>query len=97
MGTVGTATGFEDQSGKEIHVGDIAIVWRGDYIGTDLEIWTPCDGLTAIVGTEGDFFVMGIKDCGFDSKEWRIQIVKKHWDVVDNEQWPAYGFNYQSE
>jgi len=94
QGVVGTATEFEDQSGKELHVGDIVIVWSGDYIGTDLEQWTPTKGLTAIVCDEDGPFVMGIKNCGFDDEKWRIQIVKKHWDVIQGEHWPEYGFNY---
>jgi len=93
----------------EIHTGDIVIVWHGDYIGTDLESWTPTDGMTAVVANHYQSFsggvielrrevcepfAMGIKDCGFDHPEWRVQVVKKFSDVVPGEHWPAYGFSY---
>ncbi|HCW1009308.1 TPA: hypothetical protein OW416_005594 [Pseudomonas aeruginosa] len=93
----------------EIHTGDIVIVWRGGYLGTDLETWTPTDGLTVVVSddyqsfsdgtiqlldTEGGAFAMGIKDCGFLHPEWRVQVVKKYSDVIPGERWPHYGFSY---
>lgn len=93
----------------EIHTGDIVIVWHGDYLGTDLETWTPSGGLTAVVSddyqsfsdgtikpldTEEEAFAMGIKDCGFLHPEWRVQVVKKYLDVIPGEHWPQYGFSY---
>lgn len=93
----------------ELHTGDIIILWRGDYLGTDLEQWMPCSDLTVVVAdqyqsfSDGSIsilsknpepFPMGIKKCGFDSPEWKIQVVKKYSDVVDGEHWPAYGFSF---
>jgi hypothetical protein len=93
----------------EIHTGDIIILWRGGFIGTDVEQWTPDSELTVVVAdhyqsySDGSIelikepeapFPMGIKDCGFDSPEWRIQVVKKFSDVIPGEHWPAYGFSY---
>ena len=93
----------------EIHTGDIVIVWHGDYIGTDIESWTPTDGMTAVVASHYQSFsddvielrreacepfAMGIKDCGFNHPEWRVQVVKKFSDVVPGEHWPVYGFSY---
>ena len=93
----------------EIHTGDIVIVWHGDYIGTDIESWTPTDGMTAVVADHYQSFsggaielrrevcepfAMGIKGCGFNHPEWRVQVVKKFSDVVPGEHWTAYGFSY---
>ena len=93
----------------EIHTGDIVIVWHGDYIGTDLETWSTCATLTAVVSddyqsfsdgtiklldTEEPAFPMGIKGCGFLHPEWRVQVVKKYSDVIPGEHWPQYGFSY---
>lgn len=93
----------------EIHTGDIIILWHGSYLGTDLEEWTPCSELTCVVAnqyqsySDGTIslanpvptpFPMGIKDCGFDHPEWRIQVVKKYTDVVTGEHWKAYGFSF---
>lgn len=93
----------------QIHTGDIVMLWHGDYIGTDLESWTPSKELTAVVANQyqsfsngaielldsnPQAFAMGIKDCGFDHLEWRVQVVKKFSDVIDGERWPEYGFSY---
>lgn len=93
----------------EIHTGDIVILWHGDYLGTDIETWTPTDGLTAVVScdyqsfsdgtvqlrdTSEDAFAMGIKDCGFLHPQWRVQVVKKYSDVIPGEHWTQYGFSY---
>lgn len=95
----------------ELHTGDIVILWHGSNIDNELEQWTPSNGLTCVLTdqyqsfTNGEVyenprphqpFVMGIKDCGFDSKEWRIQLVKKHSDVIDGEKWPEFGFSYKT-
>ena len=95
----------------DAHTGDIAIIWCGNYVGTDIEQWTPCDGLSAIVAdqyqtySDGSVeelplpiapYVMGIKDCMLDRDEWRTQIVKKYTDVVEGEHWHDYGFNYSN-
>lgn len=94
----------------ELHTGDIVITWRGEYVGTDSEFWFPCDGLTCVVADQyqsysngkiealpeiGNPYVMGIKSCGFDDLQWRVQLVKKWHDVVAGEKWPQYGFNYR--
>lgn len=93
----------------QIHTGDIVIIWHGNYMGSDLESWTPNSDLTAVVANQYQSFsdgsiklldmtptayVMGIKDCGFDDREWRVQVVKKFSDVIDGERWPAYRFSY---
>ncbi|MDQ0068308.1 hypothetical protein J2W34_000082 [Variovorax boronicumulans] len=98
FGEVGVEIGKKDSFGKVLHTGDIVMLAHGDYLGTDLESWT-YDNLLSVIVTEpetGVPFVMGIKDCGFEHPEWRIQIVKKFGDVVDGERWPDWGFNYRS-
>ena len=79
------------------HVGDIVMVYAGSFIGTDAERWDYTGHLTAVVDAEDGPFVMGIKSCGFEHPEWRIELVKKYSDVVPGEKWPAYGFNYREE
>lgn len=94
----------------EVHTGDIIIVWHGDYIGTDIETWYPTGGLSVVVSNDYQSFSdgsveliegthepypMGIKGCGFDHPEWRIQVVKKHSDVISVEHWPDFGFSYK--
>lgn len=93
----------------ELHTGDIVILWNGRYLGTDNEFWNASDSLTAIVAnqyqsySDGTIilkdknplpFAMGIKDCGFNDPEWRIQLVKKYTEVIPGEHWKAYGFSY---
>lgn len=93
----------------ELHTGDIVILWHGQYINSDLEQWLPTDGLTVVVAnqyksySDGSIvvqdaqpipFPMGIKDCGFNHPEWRVQVVKKYSDVIAGEHWPAYGFSF---
>lgn len=106
---VGMPVGAQDESGNELHTGDIVIINHGDYIGTELERWSRIGGLTVVVsdqyksfsdGTVEEIaepkpFVMGIKDCGFNHPEWRIELVKKFSDVIDGEHWPAYRFSYK--
>lgn len=109
---VGIPTGAKSTWGDpiEIHTGDIVIIWRGSYIGTDFEEWVPSAGLTVVVsenyqsyngGVEieaigpGTPYPMGIKSCGFNHPEWRVQVVKKYSDVVPGERWPNFGFSYQ--
>lgn len=106
---VGIAIGHKDHYEKELHTGDIILVWHGNWIGTDLEQWS-CDAeLTAVISNQyqsysdgsvtynqnHEPFVMGIKSCGFSNPEWRIQVVKKYSDVIEGEHWTAYGFNYR--
>ena len=105
---VGIPVDAFDMEGKPIHTGDIVIVWRGEYVGTDQEWWHPSSSLTAVVSdqyqsfsdgtvtsnTNPKPFVMGIKDCGFNHPQWNIQVVKKYSDAIDGEHWRAYGFNY---
>jgi hypothetical protein len=108
---VGVKIGHQDYSGVDLHTGDIVIVWHGNWIGTDNEFWDACDGLTVVVMdqyqsfTDGSVkrqdgpnapFVMGIRGCGFDDPEWRVRVVKKFFDVVPGEHWPAYGFSYRT-
>jgi len=107
---VGVYTGHKNKRGEELHTGDIILLWHGNYIGTEDESWYPESGLTAVVSDqyqtysdgsvvekEGDpeFFVMGVKGCGFDSQEWDFQIVKKYSDVISGENWPQFGFSYE--
>lgn len=106
---VGVFTGHTNRMGQELHTGDIILLWNGRYVGTDMEEWYPETGLTAIVSDqyqsysdgsviekdgEPQFFVMGVKDCGFDSPEWDFQIVKKYYDAIVGEHWETFGFNY---
>jgi hypothetical protein len=108
MGLVGEPTGFKDAAEKDLMIGDIVQVWRGEYIGTDNEEWNTSGGLTAIV--DGSFqsfsdgsvtreppfqpFCMGIKDCGFDHESWHIHKVKDAADCIDGEYWRDFGFRY---
>lgn len=93
----------------EIHTGDIVVLWHGRWVGTDVEEWTQSGGLTAVVSNDyqtysdgvielihdgGKPFAMGIKDCGFDDSEWRVEVVKKYSDVIPGEHWPQFGFSY---
>ena len=93
----------------EIHTGDIVTLCHGNYIGTDIENWTILDSLTAVVCDQyqsfsngtivlrneiGNAYPIGIKDCGFNDPEWRVQVVKKFSDVINGEHWPKYGFSY---
>ncbi|WP_230532112.1 hypothetical protein [Microvirga roseola] len=106
---VGIALGYQDDTGNELHTGDIVVIWHGSYIGTEAEFWDGGDSLTVVVmnqyqsysdGTvkiqDGPHvpFVMGIRGCGFNDPEWRVRIVKKFPNVVAGEHWPAYGFSY---
>jgi hypothetical protein len=93
---------------NELHTGDIVIVWRGNYIGTDIECWNPT-GLTVVVSdqyqsySDGSVieqlphkpYVMGIANIGFEHPEWQIQLVKSHTDVIDGEHWKDFGFSYK--
>lgn len=110
VGIEGTAFGLYGEK-ITVHTGDICIIWHGNYVGTDIENWIPSEGLTAIVAnqfrnyTNGiveelphplEVFAMGIKSCMQDKDEWRVQIVKKYYNVIDGENWPNYGFSYHS-
>lgn len=79
---VGLPVGAKDRMGRDLHTGDIVIVWHGEYLGTDIERWDPSEGLTCVIAdqyqsySDGsitqnpvgliDPFVMGIKDCKLD-------------------------------
>lgn len=106
----GRPTGFFDIHGRELFTGDIVQLWRGSYIGTDIEEWMPSDGLTAIVADqyrsysngnvdllddEAPAFTMGIKDTGVCGGDWRVSLVKSHRDIIAGERIIAYGFNYR--
>jgi hypothetical protein len=106
---IGIPVNHADFYGKELHTGDIVLISSGEYLGTDLEQWTPTKGLTCVIATQFQSFsdgsvhlstddptpfVMGIKGCGFDDPKWRIQIVKKFSDAIPGEHWPEYGFSF---
>jgi hypothetical protein len=105
---VGIPVGFNDYTGMPLHTGDIVLIYYVNYPDTDMESWDD-SGMTAVVSnqyqslSDGSIkanndvkpFVMGIKDCGFDSPEWRIKILKSHEDVISGENWKSYGFNYR--
>ena len=105
-GICGTPTGKESSDGQPLFVGDIVVVMTRDKDGY-VDFFP--DNLTAMVsnrftsfsdGThkekEGDveFFAMGIKDGG---DKWHIMKLKDHSDVIDGENWQAYGFNYKND
>ena len=107
---VGLPTGETDERGNELFSGDIVQLWHGNYIGEDYEEWLPVGGLTAIVGkqyttysnapmerNEGPtrLFTMGIADCGIQSEEWKVTLVKSHRDIIPGERFIDYGFNYR--
>ena len=108
----GVPVSAKDADGHDLHTGDIVMIWHGEYLGTDIETWTPVERLTAVISDQyesfsdgsviekdgnPEFFVMGIKGSGFDSPEWKICIVKKYSDVVPGEKWPAFGFSYRAK
>ena len=106
---VGTPVGAKDVSGNDLFTGDIVMVWYGQYLGTDVELWHPSGGLTCVVSDQylsfntGEIkekpdpepFVMGIKDCGLNHPKWQIHKVKGFSDVVEGERWPEFGFSYK--
>jgi hypothetical protein len=106
----GTPIAEKCQSGADLHTGDIVLLWHGEYLETEIECWYPNEYLTVIVTdqytsySDGSIvkntddkqpYAMGIKSCGFNAPEWRIQLVKKWSDVVEGEHWPAFGFSYR--
>lgn len=109
VGTCVNANATFGQNKGALHTGDIVIAWHGSYIDTDIECWNPT-GLTVVVSeqyqsfTDGTIvslaephrhYVMGIADSGFNSPEWKIQLVKSHLDVIDGEHWKDFGFSYK--
>lgn len=110
MCDVGMPAGAVDMHGRELYTGDIVQLWRGHFIGSDLEEWVPSDGLTAIVAnqyqtfTDGKVvllddnppaFTMGIASCGVSNHEWHVSLVKSHTDIIIGERFKAFGFNYR--
>jgi len=105
----GIEVSFKDIDGKDLHTGDIVVLW---YRNNEDEDWHSCYGLTAVVedkytsysdGTikiekDGKPFVMGIRTIDLlEDKQWGAELVKKYSDVVDGERWPSYGFKYSSK
>lgn len=105
----GMPVSFEDLDGKELHTGDIVVLW---YRNNEDEDWHSCKGLTAVVedkytsysdGTikitnDGNPFVMGISTVDLSAdKQWGVELVKKYSDVVDGEHWSNFGFKYSSK
>jgi hypothetical protein len=96
-------------TGHGFKTGDIVLLWKGEHIDTDNERWEPLRNLTVVVAdqyttysngkieeTESpEFYVMGIRDCGFDDPSWDIWLVKDHSDVVTGEHWRDYGFSFR--
>ena len=93
----------------QLHTGDIVLLYNVRYAGTDFEEHI-FQGMTAVVAnqytsyTDGEVvvnkdplqvFVMGIKDVGLSTEDWRVEIVKKYTDVIDGEHWKEFGFNYK--
>ena len=110
MGYCGTPTHEFDELGNELFVGDIVKLYHGQFIGTDDETWHPSGGLTAIVSnkyvTYGDgsievitetpkAFTMGIFNTGVQGKEWKVELIKSHRDIVPGEHMVFYGFNWR--
>lgn len=107
---VGIPSGLKDfATEEELHTGDIVLLYCVYWPNTDIEFWK-CTGMTVIVSdqyttyTDGRIeenplpvqpYCMGVKSINFPNEEWKIQLIKKHSDVVDGEHWPAYGFNYK--
>ena len=80
--------------GNGLHTGDIVIVWHGEHVGTDNEQFYPVEHMSVVVKEGDEPYVMGIRSCGLDHPEWKIQVVKKYSDVVAGERWPSYGFSF---
>lgn len=108
---VGTPVTLNDRWGeeKELHTGDIVLLWHVEYLGTDLETQT-CHGMTVVVSDQHYWaakeeseeerntpWIMGIKSVPPNVPEWRVELIKKFSDVVDGEHWTEYGFNYREE
>lgn len=107
---VGLPSGLKDfATDEELHTGDIVVMYAVYWPDTDSESWNCC-GLSAIVAnqyttyTTGVIeenplpvqpFCMGLKSVEFQSDVWKLQLVKKHTDVIEGEHWPAYGFSYK--
>lgn len=109
---IGVAAGLKDCStGEDLHTGDIVLIYNVHYPDTDSEFWECC-GMTAIVSdqyttyTTGEIvpnqlpikpFCMGVKTVDFPNDTWKIQLVKKYSDVIENEHWPKYGFSFKTK
>lgn len=109
----GIETHFIDLYGKNVHTGDIVLLWSKSMYDNDEDaVYDSCHGLTVVVQDkfttysdgnititgDGSPFVMGIKESELTKgSQWAIQIVKKCFYVIDGEHWPDYGFNYKLE
>jgi hypothetical protein len=109
---VGRPTGEQDMHGNDLFTGDIVQLWHGNYVGVpDIEEWLPSSGLTAIVAhqyqsysngtievldTDAKPFTMGIASIGVQGAEWKVSLVKSHKDIIPNERFASFGFNYKS-
>lgn len=111
LAIIGLPTKLKDIHGKTCHTGDIVLLWSRDEF-SDPEFGFPHNhGLTSIVEDkyttystgeikhekDGKPFVMGIKNAGIGADSiWAVEIVKKYSDIVPDEKWPNYGFNYRT-
>ncbi len=108
---VGRPTGERDMEGRELYTGDIVMLWRGEWIGTDKETWLPSGGLTVIVAgqytsySDGTFeetnpeaapFTMGIASCGVQDSQWKVTLIKSHRDSIPGERYVNFGINYRT-
>ena len=111
MCDIGVPVGAKDFNDRDLHTGDIVIIYQESYIGTEFESWIQ-HGMTAVVSDQYKSFsdgsikekqgkpvpyVMGIYGCGFDDSEWQIHIIKKYTDVIDGEHWKEFEFNYKAD
>ncbi len=99
-GLCGTKTDLVDNKGDALRVGDIVML---SYQASELSSWH--HGLSVVV--EGrpnltgnapipDAFVMGICSVNINTNtRWVVTRVKKWEEVLDGENWSAYGFNYR--
>jgi len=98
-GKCGTKTPIIDSCDSELFVGDIVIITKiGSYhpsltVIVNGRYTTYSDGTIKDKGVD-DFFIMGIKNANLN--EWIIKKAKSYKDVIDGENWKAFGFNYKS-
>lgn len=85
--------------GQVVCTGDVVLVWYGHYVGTEYECWNPQDQLTTVLfdqfghfsaGDDNQPFVMFYKNADFE-KDYKVQVVKSHKDLVKDEHWTFKG------
>lgn len=98
---VGLSTKLKDVRGEDLYTGDIIALCRDDGVFTGLTVVVANHWVSYIDGThvkkEDDLepFIMGIKTANLT--EWLCYRAKSFSDVINDEHWKDYGFNYKAE